>query len=128
MRVVKSRERGRATPLHCPLSEIPEFIPNIYTCKLVFHPTSIYNCLMNPYAVKAEELSRLAKTVASSEGRTLKTMEAQTQSNLAIAFELRTANILTLEARLTKRPSENEHLIVEVSERLGYDLDVELAH
>lgn len=128
MRVVKSRERGRATPLHCPLSEIPKNIPNIYTCKLVFHPTSIYNCLMNPHLTKAQELSQKSKTLSGSENRLLSTMEAQTQSNLAIAFELRTANILTLEARLTKRPSENEHLIVEVSERLGYDLDVELAH
>ena len=123
MRGAKITRAIALSPMHCPLSEIPEFIPNIYTCKLVFRPSSIYTVTMNPHFEKAQTLLTSAKTSYASEFKTANAAQAHAEASLAIAFELKTANILALEARLLKKPSVNENLITEVSERLGYNLD-----
>lgn len=124
MRGVKITRASAPYPMHCPLSEISEFIPNIYTCKLVYRPTSIYNVIMNPHIEKAQTLLTASKTAYATEHRAANAAQAGVEASLAIAFELQTANILALETRLTEKPSVNEHLLTEVSERLGYNLDL----
>jgi hypothetical protein len=77
---------------------------------------------MNSHAQRSKDL--LANSASQSlEMRTLRIATAQAEASLAIAYELQTANILALEARLLKKPSCNEDMLVEVSERLGYSLD-----